>query len=62
MVSTELPVKSKKNKTVSFKPTEIYGREFDLRQCVDNHNHVVNNGRLHAPECANFEQETVEVL
>jgi hypothetical protein len=52
----------KKKKKVSFKPTEIFGREAILPQCMNNHDLTIKLGNLHAPTCANSSQETVEVL
>ena len=57
---TKHQVKIKKR--VSFKPTEIYGRESILPYCRDKYNHTVKSGYLHASNCSNFLQESPEIL
>ena len=52
--------RSKKKKRVSFKPTEIFGRECVLPQCVEGSH--VKFGYLHAVHCKNSLQETPEIL
>ena len=49
-------------KKVSFKPTEIFGRDDVLPHCVNNHSHNVESGHLHAIHCKNYLQETPEIL
>jgi hypothetical protein len=52
----------KVKKRVSFKPTEIFGRDCTLPQCINSQSLDKESGHLHATHCRNFLQETPEVL
>lgn len=52
----------KKNNRVSFKLTEIFGRDPILPQCRENLSCTVQRGNLHADGCPNALEEVVEIL
>ena len=55
-------MKPNPKKRVTFKPTEIFGRDAILPNCVVKYGRSLNLDSLHSPHCPNFQHETPEVL